>query len=194
MPHLYVGTNAGWEVDVMQYAAGTDPICGVLCPCLTPVVACDRALMQPIYRHYPEVKARHHMVLDRQVISVNETDVGSAGMTPSSGWLGEELCMFALHCHKLLGGMFAPVDIRAGASFAAECSRRIGAELHIFGYNWNAAHADTHSIGTEEALFRLAEQNGELVIHPTGKRPLCWGVSALLLPVCITSLWWLPEM
>ena len=55
--------------------------------------------MQPIYRQYPEVKARHHMVLDRQLVSLNETDIGSAGMTPSSGWLGtHDQCMFAPKC------------------------------------------------------------------------------------------------
>lgn len=56
----------------------------------------------------------------------------------------------------------------AGASLTLECSRRIGAELHVFGFNWNDAHADTHTIADEEKLFRAAEANGTLVIHPTG--------------------------
>jgi hypothetical protein len=58
--------------------------------------------------------------------------------------------------------------MHAGASFALECTRRIGADLHVFGFNWNDKHADTHTIAEEQRLFRAAEAQGTLVIHPTG--------------------------
>ena len=58
--------------------------------------------------------------------------------------------------------------MHAGAAFTLECSTLIGAELHVFGFNWNDAHADTHTIADEEMLFRAAEADGTLVIHPTG--------------------------
>ena len=131
--------------------------------------------MQPTYQQFPEVKARHHLVLDRPLFSIPEADGGSANMSPSTGWLGALLrhhkdCTYT--CRRYIGQECSHHLTAAGASFAAECSRRIGAELHVFGYNWNAAHADMHSISTEEALFRTAEQNGEIIIHPTGKQLL----------------------
>ena len=50
--------------------------------------------MQPVYRQYPEVKARHHMLLDPDltqgfdVLSGNQS-LGGGELSPSTGWYGE---------------------------------------------------------------------------------------------------------
>ena len=79
----------GFQQDIMQVLlTGMAPAWFCCTHTLTVCWACTRYLMQPVYREYPEVKARHHLVLDRQLVSINESDMGNADMSPSSGWLG----------------------------------------------------------------------------------------------------------
>ena len=58
--------------------------------------ACRRYMMQPIYRQYPQVKARHHLLLDPDVTQgfaalAGTEKPGSEQLTPSTGWYGESL-------------------------------------------------------------------------------------------------------
>ncbi len=55
-----------------------------------------------------------------------------------------------------------------GALYALQCAQPLGLKLHLFGFNWNNGHGDTHSIRDEERVFREAEKQGHIVIHPTG--------------------------
>lgn len=62
--------------------------------------------MQPVYRHFPEVKAKHHVLLDFNKLTLpkgfearmpkNDT------ISPSSGWLGGKLLTAPFACHILL--------------------------------------------------------------------------------------------
>ena len=59
--------------------------------------------MQPVYRHFPEVKAKHHVLLDFNNLTLpkgfearmpkNDT------ISPSSGWLGWTLLTAPFACH-----------------------------------------------------------------------------------------------
>lgn len=55
-----------------------------------------------------------------------------------------------------------------GALYALQCSQPLGVKLHLFGFNWNSVHSDAHSIKDEERVFKEAEKEGLIVIHPTG--------------------------
>ncbi len=59
-----------------------------------------RYMMQPVYRHFPEVKAKHHVLLDFNNL---ESPKGfearmpkNATISPSSGWLGGTLWLCPL--------------------------------------------------------------------------------------------------
>lgn len=56
--------------------------------------------------------------------------------------------------------------------YALHCSQPLGAKLHVFGFNWNSRHSDTHCIKDEERVFREAAKEGVVVIHPTGEQRL----------------------
>lgn len=57
----------------------------------------------------------------------------------------------------------------AGTVYALECARPFGAAVHMYGFNWHDKHGDTHPrIREEYAYVQNAEQDGLLIVHPTG--------------------------
>ncbi len=65
--------------------------------------------------------------------------------------------------------MSMALPICAGTLYVLECARPSGAMVHVYGFNWHDQHGDTHPhIREEYAYFQEAEQDGLLVIHPTG--------------------------
>ena len=61
------------------------------------------------------------------------------------------------------------LSICTGTVYALECARPFGATVHMYGFNWHDKHGDTHPhIREEYGYFQKAEQNGLLIVHPTG--------------------------
>ena len=65
--------------------------------------------------------------------------------------------------------MMLELSTCAGTVYALECARACGAAVHMYGFNWHDKHGDTHPrIREEYAYVQKAEQDGLLIVHPTG--------------------------